>query len=307
MTTVDLTALLGNLDEDVKTELASTPEVVDKGDDLNVDELPVVARRWHKLNDVVAVVADLKNSTKLGTGKWAASTASIYQASTGGVVRVFDQFAADFLAIQGDGAFGLFWGERRYERALCAGITVKTFSRDLVERLEGKWPDMPETGFKVGIANSRLLAKRVGTPRNPAQQEPVWAGKAVNYAAKAAQGAARHELVVTGSVWDVVERNDYLAVSCPCGDGPSLDIWQDVEIERLPEGDPEAQGRVLSACWCDVHGAEYCAAVMDGERHRDDATQLRTALQSSQMREAVRAKARRERETRMARLRGLSR
>lgn len=307
MTTVDLTALLGNLDEDVKTELASTPEVVDKGDDLNVDELPVVARRWHKLNDVVAVVADLKNSTKLGTGKWAASTASIYQASTGGVVRVFDQFAADFLAIQGDGAFGLFWGERRYERALCAGIAVKTFSRDLVERLEGKWPDMPETGFKVGIANSRLLAKRVGTPRNPAQQEPVWAGKAVNYAAKAAQGAARHELVVTGSVWDVVERNDYLAVSCPCGDGPSLDIWQDVEIERLPEGDPEAQGRVLSACWCDVHGAEYCAAVMDGERHRDDATQLRTALQSSQMREAVRAKARRERETRMARLRGLSR
>lgn len=307
MTTVDLTALLGNLDEDVKTELASTPEVVDKGDDLNVDELPVVARRWHKLNDVVAVVADLKNSTKLGTGKWAASTASIYQASTGGVVRVFDQLAADFLAIQGDGAFGLFWGERRYERALCAGITVKTFSRDLVERLEGKWPDMPETGFKVGIANSRLLAKRVGTPRNPAQQEPVWAGKAVNYAAKAAQGAARHELVVTGSVWDVVERNDYLAVSCPCGDGPSLDIWQDVEIERLPEGDPEAQGRVLSACWCDVHGAEYCAAVMDGERHRDDATQLRTALQSSQMREAVRAKARRERETRMARLRGLSR
>ena len=307
MTTVDLTALLGNLDEDVKTELASTPEVVDKGDDLNVDELPVVARRWHKLNDVVAVVADLKNSTKLGTGKWAASTASIYQASTGGVVRVFDQFAADFLAIQGDGAFGLFWGERRYERALCAGITVKTFSRDLVERLEGKWPDMPETGFKVGIANSRLLVKRVGTPRNPAQQEPVWAGKAVNYAAKAAQGAARHELVVTGSVWDVVERNDYLAVSCPCGDGPSLDIWQDVEIERLPEGDPEAQGRVLSACWCDVHGAEYCAAVMDGERHRDDATQLRTALQSSQMREAVRAKARREREMGMARLRGLSR
>lgn len=307
MTTMDLTALLEDLDDDTKAELASTPEVVDKGDDLSVDELPVVARRWHKLDDAVAVVADLKNSTKLGTGKWAASTASIYQASTGGVVQVFDQFAADFLAIQGDGAFALFWGERRYERALCAGITIKTFSLDLVERLEGKWPDLPETGFKVGIASSRLLAKRVGTPRNPAQQEPVWAGKAVNYAAKAAQGAARHELVVTGTVWDVVERNDYLAVSCPCGDGPSLDIWRDVEIERLPEGDPEAQGRLLSACWCDVHGAEYCTAVMNGERHRDDATQLRTALQSSQMREAVRAKARRERETRMARLRGLAR
>ncbi len=32
-------------------------------------DLPIVARRWHKLSDAVAVVADLKNSTKLGTGK----------------------------------------------------------------------------------------------------------------------------------------------------------------------------------------------------------------------------------------------
>ena len=133
-----------------------------------------MARRWHKLSDAVAVVADLKNSTKLGTGKWAASTASIYEASTGSVVKIFDEFDADFLAIQRDGAFALFWGERRYERALCAGITIKRFSRNMVERLEKRWPDLPETGFKVGVASSRLLAKRIGTPRNPAQQEPVW-------------------------------------------------------------------------------------------------------------------------------------
>lgn len=306
MTAVDLTALLGTLDDAVNVELASAPEVVDKGDDLDVEALPITARRWHKLNDAVAVVADLKNSTKLGTGKWAASTASIYQASTGGVVSVFDQFDADFIAIQGDGAFALFWGERRYERALCAGITIKTFSRDLVERLEKKWDDLPETGFKVGIARSRLLAKRIGTPRNPAQQEPVWAGKAVNYAAKAAQGANRDELVVTGSVWDVVEKNDYLAVSCPCGNGPSLDIWADTDIDRLPEDDPEAQGRVLTACWCDTHGAEYCAAVLDGKRQRDDAKSLRAAVQASQMRDAIRAKARSERAAQTARRRGVA-
>lgn len=306
MTEVDLSGLLGDLDDAVRTELASTPEVVDKGDDLDVDDLPITVRRWHKLADAVAVVADLKNSTKLGTGKWAASTASIYEASTGGVVNIFDQFDADFLAIQGDGAFALFWGELRYERALCAGITIKTFSRDMVTRLEKKWPDLPETGFKIGVASGRLLAKRIGTPRNPAQQEPVWAGKAVNYAAKAAQGADRHELIVTGSVWDVVEKNDYLAVSCPCGTGPSLGIWTDTEIERLPDGDPEAQGRLLSACWCDTHGAEYCAAVLDGTRQREDAKTLRTALVASQMRTAIRTKARSERTARLARRRGLA-
>lgn len=178
--------------------------------------------------------------------------------------------------IQGDGAFALFWGERRYERALCAGITVKTFSRDMVIRLEKKWSDLPETGFKVGVASSRLLAKRIGTPRNPAQQEPVWAGKAVNYAAKAAQGADQHELIVTGSVWDVVEKNDCLAVSCPCGTGPSLGIW------------------------ADTHGEEYCAAVLDGKRQREDAKALRTALLASQMRTAIRN----ERVAHLARLRG---
>lgn len=306
MTIVDLSVLLSDLDDNVKTELESGPEVVDKGDNLDVDGLPVAVRRWHKLNDAVAVVADLKNSTKLGTGKRASSTASIYEASTGGVVKVFDEFEADFVAIQGDGAFALFWGEARYERAICAGITVKTFSQDMVERLEKKWDNLPETGFKVGIASSRLLAKRVGTPRNPAQQEPVWAGKAVNYAAKAAQGANRGELVVTGSVWDVIERNDFLSISCPCGDGPGPSIWTDTEIGRLPDGDPEAQGRVLSACWCAVHGADYCAAVLEGRTKRDDAQSVRAAVQKSQMLEAVRAKARTQRESVAARRRGLA-
>jgi class 3 adenylate cyclase len=306
VTMVDLPELLGDLDDVVKTELASTPEVVDQGDDLDVDDLPIVARRWHKVSDAVAVVADLKNSTRLGTGKWAASTASIYEASTGSVVRIFDEFDADFLAIQGDGAFGLFWGERRYERALCAGITIKTFSRDMVGRLDKRWPDLPETGFKVGVASSRLLAKKIGTPRNPAQQEPVWAGKAVNYAAKAAQGADRHIMIVTGSVWDRVEKNDYLAISCPCGTGPSLGIWEDTEIERLPDGDPEAQGRALTAAWCSVHGEEYCAAVLDGKRSRGDVGELRKALAAGQMHNAIRLKAKRERSALVVRRRGLA-
>lgn len=224
MTEVDLTDLIDELDQTAKDEFASGPEVVDKGHDLHVDDLPIKARKWHKVTDAVAVVADLKNSARLGTGKHAKSTASIYQASTGGVVRIFDEFEADFLAIQGDGAFALFWGDKRYERALCAGVTVKTFSLDLVKRLEERWPndtELPTTGFKVGVAASRLLVKRVGTPRNPNQQEPVWAGKAVNYAAKAAQGVDRHVMAVTGSVWDQAQRYEYLTYSRPAATDPA--------------------------------------------------------------------------------------
>jgi class 3 adenylate cyclase len=307
---LDLDGLLGRLAGDTKTELASTPDVVDWSGSLDVAQLPIVARRWVKVPDVVAVVADLKSSTQFGTGgRYAASTASIYQAATGGVVNIYNQFSADFIQIQGDGAFALFWGEKRYERAMCAGITVQTFSEDLVKQLERKWDDLPETGFKVGVASGRVLTKRIGTPRNPAQQEPVWAGKPVNYAAKAAQSADRNQLIVTGTVWDQIQGNDYLAISCGCGASrtPSLGIWDDVVIERLPESDPERQGRLLHAAWCSTHGAEFCAAVLAGKRKRIDADAARQSLVKLQFGNALRQKAAVERSQSYSRRVGLSR
>src|SRR5690606_17377653 len=123
------------------------------------------------------------------------------------------------------------------------GISIKTFSEYLVEKLEAKWSASPETGFKVGVASGRVLVKRVGTPRNPAQQEPLWAGKPVNYATKAAQQADRHELIITGEVWDRIKANDFLTFSCPCATGPSDGIWSEVSLDRLPTGSPTSQGR----------------------------------------------------------------
>jgi class 3 adenylate cyclase len=304
MTEVDLDTLLSDIDGDVGSELACKPEVVDKGHALDLDDLPIVARKWHKLRDGVAVVADLKSSTQLGLNKHAASTASIYEASTGGVVQIFGEFDADFVAIQGDGAFALFWGERRRERAICAGITIKTFSeRHLVPRLENKWATLPATGLKVGVANSPLLVKRVGLPRTE-HQEPVWAGRAVNYAAKAAQQADSGELIVTGGVWDWTSMNDYLAVTCPCGGGPSASLWEDVTINKIPENDGDREGKLLTSTWCLVHGGEYCSAILDGKRQRADATDIRVAAMQLEMKKVIRVRAMEGRRSRLARLVG---
>lgn len=161
---MELGTLLEGLSSKTSAEFKTMPEVVEAGDSVDVATLPIEARRWTRISDVVAVVADLKSSTQLGTGSKAASTASIYEAGTGGVVKIFDSFSADFLQIQGDGAFALFWGDMRFERAAAAGITIKTFSVDFTEKIEAKWPTKPETGFKVGIASHRVLVKRVGTP-----------------------------------------------------------------------------------------------------------------------------------------------
>ncbi|GAA3298244.1 hypothetical protein Dvina_52285 [Dactylosporangium vinaceum] len=304
MTEVDLGSLLGAVDGTVATELSSMPDVIDKGHDLDLDSLPIEARKWHKLKDAVAVVADLKSSTSLGLNKKAASTASIYEAATGGVVKIFDEFEADFVAIQGDGAFGLFWGDGRKARAVCAGITIKTFSeRHLVPRLEKKWETLPETGLKVGIGSSPLLVKRVGVPRTK-HQEPVWAGRAVNYAAKCAQLADRHQMIVTGEIWDWISDNDYLAVTCECST-PSPSIWNDVTIEKIPEGDGSREGKLLTATWCAVHGPSYCAAVLSGGKRRTDVTDQRKAAMAAEMKRSIRVKAQNERRDRSARLQGL--
>jgi class 3 adenylate cyclase len=299
--------LLSNLNDRVRDELDHKPDVVDKAHDLDVSALPIEARRWHRLTEGVAVIADLKSSTQLGVGKHAASTASIYEAATGNVVRILGDFGSDFIAIQGDGAVGLFWGPRRMERAMTAGITIKTFSAlHLVPQLEKKWESLPETGFKVGVAASTLLVKRVGVPRTD-HQEPIWAGKAVNYAAKAAQQADRNQLVVTGSVWDWVSDNDYLAISCGCHNGPSDTIWKDITIERLAADDPERPGRVLTVPWCTIHGAEFCQAVLDGKKRRTEVTDQVQQMNATQMQDAVRRVANQRRENRrnVMRKRGL--
>lgn len=273
----ELSDLLGSITEDIDSELASTPDVVVKSpESFDVEKLPIQKREWHQLEDIVAVVVDLKGSSRLGTGKHAASTASIYEASTDNAVAVLKHFGADFIQIQGDGAFGLFWGERRYEQATCAGITVKTFSVDLSAKIHDKWPDAPITGYKVGVASGRVLAKRIGTPRNPAEQEPIWSGKPVNYAAKAAQTAELGEMIVTADVWANIEDNDYLTTSCAHGsdDSPSP-LWDNKVIENVPEEDDSRNGRVLTTTWCSECGEAFCDAILAGDTERPESAEAR--------------------------------
>lgn len=289
MTWVNLDDLLSEADAHVKSELASKPDVEPVGGGLTLDQLQVTGRRWAQVDEIVAVLADLKDSTKLGTGKHAASTASIYEAAVGPAVQILDKFKANDIDIQGDCAIGLFWGEDRMERALCSGITIKTFSqRHLESQLESKWPDAPKTGFKVGIAASRILVKRVGAPRKPDYQEEIWVGKAVNYASKAAQCSERHELWVTGGVWDRIESNDYIVYTCGCPNGePSHSIWADVEITQLPEDDQDRYGRKLTSMWCLEHGADFCEAILSGERTRSDVKAARQSLQKKLFEDSI--------------------
>jgi hypothetical protein len=75
----------------------------------------------------------------------------------------------------------------------------------------------------------------------------------------------------------------------------------------LETDEKEAQGRKLASAWCDIHGEEFCSAILEGKKRRDDVDALRQARVQSQMSNALWYKAKRERQDRAARRAGLTR
>jgi class 3 adenylate cyclase len=286
---MNVSDLLKDLGANVAAELDSKPDVENKDTCFDIDKLPIDARKWHQLSDVVAVSVDLKNSTRLHEGKHHASAASIYEASTANVVRIFKDLEADYIIIQGDGGFALYWGENRLGRAMVAAITVKTFSeRELVNRLEKKWPDQPDTGLRIGVARGTVLVKKVGVGRSK-HQEPAWVGDPVNFASKCARSSEPGQLVVTASVWDEVSKNDYLAYSCDCS-GPSDSIWKAMTIATIDESQAERDGRVLSSAWCANCGDDFAAAILKGGTRRESAKAIREQRRDERWAKAIDAK-----------------
>jgi hypothetical protein len=108
-------------------------------------------------------------------------------------------------------------------------------------------------------------------------QEEVWPGKAVNYATKAAQRADADELIVTNTVWNHIENNHYITHACGCPDGISCrTLWTPTTIDRLRDEEPDRDGHVLQSTWCDLHGPEFCEAILNGQTKREEIQELLT-------------------------------
>jgi class 3 adenylate cyclase len=274
---MEVNQLVDECGDGARSELKTPVEIEEVDEFPDLDDLYVDKRTWKKIDDVVVVVADLKGSTKLSFDRYASTSARLYEAVTGNMVRIVSSFQPEFVDIQGDGLFALYHGDGRYRRALCAAITVKTFShRHLVPAIAEIMSDrFPDTGIKVGMAAGILAAKKVGVRGT---NEPIWAGKPVNWAMKCAAKADKDELIVTRRVFQKFESNDYVTHSCTCGtnaDGekePGLttpnELWTTTNVETLPDEDVEC--KLLTSNWCEIHGDEFCAAILEGETTRED-------------------------------------
>ncbi len=266
----DVNAHLDELGSAARAELKEKVEVEDVQVFPSEDQIYSEKRTWKRIRDVVALVADLKNSTQLSFRRHPQTSARVYEAVTGSCARLVEDFSPEFVDIQGDGLFALFHGDKARERALCTGVTIKTFSeRHLVPGINGMPGSMPdyvpdETGFKVGLASGVLAVKKVGVR---GKSEPVWAGKPVNWASKCAQKADAHQLIATSTVFNAFSDNEYVTHSCGCGGSPT-ELWSDTRVEKLPED--HADCKVLRSGWCVKHGAEFCRAILEGSKNRAD-------------------------------------
>ncbi len=273
---------LDEVNSDVKNQLdqqASLGVQIQNVDDVP-EEGPTNKGQWHRISNVTAIFADIKDSTQLNIES-SKDAAYAYTYFIKAMTVILERFDARYIDIQGDGIFGLFSGSSSSFDAIACAVTMKTAAATIVtdyfnEDASTDW--QLSVGF--GIDRGTLLVRRLGL--RGTKQNEVWAGKPVNVAAKLSGLANGDQLLVPGRVFNLYEkasaiRRRALLWTCGCrgnpGDGPGLDadegttetLWTAHFSPKNLKLDFDRY-HTLKSQWCEFHGPEYCEAILTGRR-----------------------------------------
>ena len=235
---------------------------------------------WQRIPGVSAVFADLKSSTELSASHSRKETALAYTYFIRAMAVVLEGFDAKYVDIQGDGIFGLFSGKNSTFLAAACAITMRT---QVEKEVASRYGQDTSTDWKlaagVGIDHGTLLVRRLGL--RGAKQNEVWAGKAVNMAAKLSSLAEPNQVAVSDRVFNQYGRASRLRQraliwSCGCdGDarGGGLDVamgetaclWDKKPASKRLGLDFQHYHGLCSA-WCVRHGSEFCETIVTGSR-----------------------------------------
>lgn len=230
------------------------------------DEIPLESNRWFRVDNVVCVYVDMRNSTGLSAQKHDRVTAGIYQYFTGTAVQILNHFGASYIDVRGDGAFGLFDFDQLYH-AFVAGMTFKTFVARVLADETPELADGEPISCHIGIDTKTVLVKRVGLRRVEGQttkQNEVWAGKPVNMAAKLAALGGSNDLVVSERVFKrfLKDGSELVLKSCGCPDGKKQNFWRPIDLTLDPKFDFSRAHNIVTSGWCAKHGVAFCEAIL---------------------------------------------
>ena len=226
---------------------------------------------WYQIDDVTAVFADLKRSTKLSTEATPRSAAYAYTYFIRAMALILERFGAGYVDIQGDGVFGLFTGRDSVFAAAAAAITMRSVvERAVAERFNRDTNVEWDLAAGFGVDQGTLLVRRLGL--RGTKQNEVWAGRPVNVAAKLSSLAEDNHIAVSERVFTCFReagqaRRRALLWTCGCGngvegtgfemgEGETVYLWEEAEA-------PEALGLdfdrllTLGSKWCRIHGTEF--------------------------------------------------
>lgn len=233
-----------------------------------VGDTKLEVNEWARVDQAVAVYADMRGSTQLSSAKSAATLGKMYELFTGSWISVLRSMQSQYIDIKGDGGFGLFYGKAGVVQAVLSAVTFNTIIDKKLSAYASGLTDGAGLDWrleaKIGIHVGSLLVKRVGV-RNTAGQQGnwlVWAGKPVNYASKLASLAEGNTILATHRVLDKISSTqvlaDHLMTSCGCPVGNKGALWtrlpDESEIARMVGGLGVWE---LKSKWCDEHGDEY--------------------------------------------------
>jgi len=227
----------------------------------NVDDIPgEQSNKWVKIPDVICVFVDMKNSTKFSARHHAGTTAKVYTLFTGTAVRLFKEFGASYIDIKGDGVFALFNSDQVHA-ALCSAVTFRTFvTNEFTTKVTNKTE--VETGVHIGIDQATLIVSKIGLRKSNARGDmhnEVWAGKAVNMAAKLSSLSDNDEICVSDRFYNNIACDKALN-SCTCSGDPQL-LWQEKDVLN-DERFSFRTAHILESSWCKEHGAEYLDEIL---------------------------------------------
>lgn len=219
-------------------------------------------------NKFVCLFIDLDDSSKLSFKKHPKTMAKIYDYFTQNIVDILNHpiFGADYIDIKGDGAFGIFEGEKASFKALYCAITFKTFFEN---HIKGKF-DTEENRLscKFGIHKDKILVKKIGK-RGDRNYNEVWAGRLINNAAKLASESknvppdpifSTLPILVSSEVYqDFDKKKEFGFYHCCDGNGgtirPNLEMFSSSEnFSDEILGDKFYYTRVN---WCREHADDY--------------------------------------------------
>jgi class 3 adenylate cyclase len=243
--------------------------VTDRNNLPDTGTYPHADNHWFKIQNVICLFVDIRNSTGLSASSHEKSTASVYELFTGTAVRMFHQLGARYIDIKGDGVFALF-NENQAHRAFVSAVTFKTFAQEkFLPLIREKLNGAVEIGFHMGIEQKTVLVKQIGlrdSEGRDRRKNEVWAGKPINMAAKLAARSNDKELLVSDRYYNSLSKDIHLQKTCGCTTTPSdsyeeIDIWspRDCSEDRIFDFDLAYS---MSNIWCSVHGKEWAEAIL---------------------------------------------